>query len=140
MAAENHLFVTGTVMEIDRCASAWLIKRHVDVHAQFDFLTDNELMQTKGISFDTPFSEFRRTHRASTFEAIQSKYSLHNERIDYLAALIHEVEINFWNKNLKTETAQFQFGLKNILQKAPDNITALNVCFDYLDSLSLEHL
>ncbi len=138
MAAEksNHLFVTGKVMEIDRCASAWLIKRHVDDHAIFDFLTDEELMASQGISFDTPFSKFRRTHRASTFESIKNEYSLHDDRVDHLARIIHDIEINFWNKNKNNETARFQFELKKILQEATDNTAALKGCFEFLDTLS----
>jgi hypothetical protein len=133
----NHLYVTGKVMEIDRCASAWLIKRHIDARAVFDFLTDEELMVSQGISFDTPYSKFRRSHRASTFESIQQEYSLHGDRVDYLAKLIHEMEINFWNKNTKKETARFQFELEKILQDAPDIPAALKSCFEYLDNFSI---
>jgi hypothetical protein len=133
-----HLYVTGTVMEIDRCASAWLLKRHVDEEATFDFLTDQELMVTEGFSFDTPFSEFRRTHTQSTFESIQKRYSLNDNRVVFLAKLIHELEINFWNKNIEKKAAQFQFELKKLLQDSEDNSTALQRCFDYLDTLKIE--
>lgn len=133
-----HLYVTGTVMETDRCASAWLIKRHVDPEAEFAFLTDEELMESRGISFDTPYSEFRRTHRASTFESIMHGFALDDRRVVALADLIHDIEINFWNTNLNKEAAKFDFELKQTLTGAAGNTEALQRCFAYLDSLAVK--
>lgn len=133
----DHLYVTGKVMEIDRCASAWLIKRYIDENAVFAFLTDEELMVAEHFSFDTPFSKYRRTHRASTFEALRQGYSVNNDRVDYLAEMIHEIEINYWNKGKKSKVARFKFELEKRLRGAPDNQTALNRCFNYLDALPL---
>jgi hypothetical protein len=47
------------------------------------------------------------------------------------------MEINFWNKNTKKETARFQFELEKILQDAPDIPAALKSCFEYLDNFSI---
>ena len=136
--SSGHLYVTGTVMEIDRCASAWLIKRYVDVDARFEFLTDEELMTTGMKSFDTPYSQLRRTHTASTFETIQREYAVDDKKVEYLAVLIHELEINFWNKKMEKRAVQFQVELEKLLREAGDNRTALQLCFTYLDSLAFE--
>ena len=135
---DPHIYVTGTVMEIDRCASAWLISRYVDEKAEFEFLSDQELMSNGKKSFDTPFSKLRRTHNASTFEAITKHYALKDDRVAYLAALIHELEINFWNKEMGTAVLIFQIELDKQIRAAEDNHTALQACFDYLDSFSIE--
>ncbi|MCP4023352.1 MAG: chromate resistance protein, partial [Desulfobacteraceae bacterium] len=58
--ADDDLYSTGRMMEVDRCASAWLIKRHINPQAQFMFFEDGQLI-TQGISFDTPDSKFCRT-------------------------------------------------------------------------------
>lgn len=135
----SHLYVTGTVMEIDRCASAWLIKRYVDEDAEFNFLSDQRLMVTDAISFDTPYSELRRTHTHSTFESIQNKYLLNDDKIKFLAQLIHELEINFWNKQVEKKAVHFQFELEKILQETADPHKALQQCFKYLDSLEFHN-
>lgn len=137
--ADAHLYVTGKVMEIDRCASAWLIKRHVDGAATFDFLTDEELMESKATQFDTPFAELQRSHRMSTFESVVYKFSIKDERVASVAALIHDIEINFWNKKEKKEVSKFEYDLKQIIDNAPHNPAALQGCFSYLDSLDLQN-
>lgn len=139
-ANENaHLYVTGTVLEIDRCASAWLIKRYVDTNAKFDFLTDEQLLVTKGTPFDTPFSNLRRTHRLSTFESIKNTYNIHDKKVELIATLIHDIEINFWNKSVKEQAVKFIYEIKQILKKAPDNKTAIEMSFNYLDNLNFEN-
>jgi hypothetical protein len=137
VAAGQHLYVTGKVMEIDRCASAWLIKRHVDESAVFAFLTDEELMESNGMSFDTPFSKYRRSHRFSTFESIQQGYKIKDRKVEHLAAIIHDIEINFWNKNQNQNVAKFQYELKKNIQDSDDNRVALDRCFAYLDAISI---
>lgn len=132
-----HTYVTGVVMEIDRCASAWLIKRYIDTRAEFRLLTDEELMTTEGIQFDTPFAELRRTHRFSTFEAIKHKFSVDNNFVEHIASLIHEIEINFWAKKANKKAAKFEYELKQIIDKATDNKAALAGCFSYLDGLAI---
>jgi hypothetical protein len=136
-ADDANLYVTGKVMEIDRCASAWLIKKHVNTAAGFDFLDDEDLMRSSAIQFDTPFAALRRTHRLSTFESIIEKYSIKNGRVTSIAAMIHDIEINFWNKQEKRDVQQFEHELKQIIETTKDNTVALQGCFKYLDSLKI---
>ncbi len=93
--ADDNLYSTGRMMEVDRCASAWLIKRHVNTQAQFLFFEDGQLI-TKGISFDTPDSKFCRTHNLATFEVLLKHFKIQDAKLAKLAKAIHEIEINFW--------------------------------------------
>ncbi len=132
----GHLYVTGSVMEIDRCASAWLIKRYVDQDARFMFLTDQELIKTEAQSFDTPFSKLRRTHKYSTFESIVLKYAITDDKVVEVAGLIHEIEINGWNRQ-KRKAATFEYEMKKIINNSTNNQDALARCWAYLDTLYL---
>ncbi len=135
---DDHLYVTGQVMEIDRCASAWLIRHYIDPLAHFEFLNDEELMSSRATTFDTPYSEFQRTHRTSTFEAIQNKYEVNTPRVNAISDMIHDIEINFWTKSKEDNTVRFQIELKQILQSSADNRSALKNCFEYLNNLPLK--
>ena len=66
---QGEEYTTWENMEIDKCASAWLIKRFVDKDAVFRFVPKGELI-TRGIPFDTPEAQIRRYHNLSAFEYI----------------------------------------------------------------------
>lgn len=135
----SHQYSTGIVMELDRCASAWLIQRYIDTQASFRFLAEEELMVTTDRSFDTSFSEFRRTHTQSTFEVIRQKYVINDNKVKHLALLIHDIEINFWNKELGENASRFKREIEKLIQSAVDNDAALQSCFNYLDNLTIEN-
>jgi hypothetical protein len=127
------VYCTGTVLEADRCASAWLIKRFVDKNAAFIFLSDEELMNTTAIPFDTATATLRRSHRLSTFEVIRDYYSISGSRVDAIAKLIHDIEINFWNKKSEAKLLQFQQDIDKLLTESGNNQEVLTSCFHYLD-------
>ncbi|PID40498.1 MAG: hypothetical protein CR984_02865 [Proteobacteria bacterium] len=91
----QHLYATGTAMEPDRCASAWLIKRYVDPDARFSFFPDDQLIP-EGIPFDPPDASMSRTHHISTFEVIIKKYGIKDIAVKQLADVIHSIEIDFF--------------------------------------------
>jgi len=87
----QHIYSTGKIMEIDRCASAWLIKRFVDNKAVFKFYPTNTLI-TQGKAFDRPEGDWHRTHDKATFEIIATSKGIDNQKIIYLGKLIHDLE------------------------------------------------
>jgi len=132
-----HVYSTGTILEIDRCASAWLIKRFVDKDARFVFLSDDELLITDSIPFDTATARLRRTHNQSTFEVIRDIYKIMDSNVDTIASIIHGIEINFWNNTGKDETGQFERDMRKIIKNAANNNAALKESFLYLDKVAI---
>lgn len=128
----NHLYTTGTIIEIDRCASAWLIKRYVDAEAIFKFIPDGELV-TEGVAFDTPDAALSRNHSQSTFEVIKAAYKIDDPRVIQLAMHVHDLEINYWGKKKFNRSEKIALELNRIIKTAKNSREALNGCFDYLD-------
>ncbi|MDY6793018.1 MAG: chromate resistance protein [Thermodesulfobacteriota bacterium] len=129
-----HIYSTGSIMEIDRCASAWLIKKFVDKKAVFKFFPDGEIIEV-GIPFDTPDAELSRTHRRSTFEVIMDTYQIVDHRLETLKKNIHDIEINFWGKKGSAESTIFAADVNKIINQAKNNDDCLEKCFIYLDKM-----
>jgi len=129
-----HIYSTGSIMEIDRCASAWLIKRFVDKDAVFQFFPDGEIVEV-GIPFDTPDAELSRTHRRSTFEVIMNKYKIIDKRLDMLGKSIHDIEINFWGKKDLSESDVLAAEVNQIINQAENNNDCFQKCFIYFDKV-----
>ena len=128
----DHVYTTGTIIEVDRCASAWLIKRFVDPKANFKFVSDGELV-AEGTAFDTPDAVLSRNHSQSTFEVIKAAYKITDSRIDQLAMHVHDIEINYWGKKKSKGSDKIAFELNKIIKDAKDSHAAFAGCFEYLD-------
>jgi hypothetical protein len=130
----THLYTTGAIVEIDRCASAWLIKRYVDPEAKFKLIPDGALV-TEGTAFDTPDARLSRNHHQSTFEVIKAVYKINDPRIDQLAMHVNDLEINYWGKKKSQRSQKIALELNRIIKGAKDSQAALLGCFEYLDQL-----
>lgn len=119
-------------MEVDRCASAWLIKRFVDKEAVFKFYPKSSLI-TDGIVFDRPEGKLQRTHTKATFEVIIDEYDITDSRLHNIAGLLHDIEINFWGKKENPESRKFEATVRKFINSSPNNDECLAVCFRYFD-------
>jgi hypothetical protein len=118
-------------MELDRCASAWLIKRFVNANAVFEFYPENSLI-TEGTVFDRPEGSLQRTHNQATFEVVMTRYNIKNDDLNYLGALIHDSEINFWGKRKYPESKELEINLKEEIAGLTGQ-DALNKCLQFFD-------
>jgi len=134
---KKHLYVTWEVMEVDKSASAWLIKRFVDREAEFKFVPNGEMV-TEGIPFDTPDSEFRRSHNLSTFETILKKYGITDEALVYIGKITHEIEINFWGEREMKESEKVEREVKEIINGSKDGHECFRKSFAYFDNFLKE--
>ena len=119
-------------MEVDRCASAWLIKRFVDKDAIFKFIPEGQLIRN-GIAFDTPDADLCRTHNLSTFEVILDKYRISDKRLDQLAENIYDIEINFWGDKQSRKSYKVKLAVDEIIKTSKNNEECLSKCFQYFD-------
>lgn len=131
-APASHLYTTGQTMEVDRCASAWLIKRFVDKEAVFAWYPENSLI-TDGIVFDRPEGNLQRTHSQSTFEVILDRYKITNPSLKKFGALLHDIEINFWGKRDSPISRKLEADVGKLISNGQKNAHCDEVCFQYFD-------
>jgi len=137
-AAEKMLvFSTWEGFEADKCASIWLIKRFIDRNAMLKVFTKGEAIK-EGIPFDTPEAKFRRYHNMSTFESLLRGYNLQDPKLIYVGKIIHDIEVNIWQKKVMAETYEVQEQIRNIITNSKNNDEVIERSCKYFDSLYKE--
>ncbi len=130
----GHLYVTWKGIEVDKCASAWLIKRHVDAGAQFRLIPRGELVRD-GIPFDTPQGDLRITHRSTTFESILKHYRLDDPILFHMAKVVRDIEMKQWDMPPGGVAEGLEAIIYGLSLHEVENVSALRksfVIFDYL--------
>ena len=129
---QGAVFCTWEVFETDKCASIWLIKRFIDKKATIRIVPKGD--PTEGcIPFDTPDAKFRRYHNMSTFESLLSHYKLKDPKLVYMGKIIHDVEVNAWERKLYDETHKVQDAVSNILQTSENSAKIMDEGCKYFD-------
>lgn len=112
-AGSEHVYVTWEGSEPDRGASAWFIKRFVDIRAVFKTVPQNTPLP-EGTAFDVPESRFQRSGRYSTFELLLNEYPVDDRAVKRIAMIIHDIEINTWQRKVATETPAVLVAMEKI--------------------------
>lgn len=94
-AAPPVRYVTEYGLGPDKWASAWLLARHAAPQAELA-VTQPGAPPEQGVTFDLPSSELRRTANQSTFDAIRAKFVVKDETVAAVAAIIYDIEVNYW--------------------------------------------
>ena len=110
-------YVTWDTMEVDKCASAWLIKRFIDKDAVFKFIPKGELVK-EGIPFDTPESKFRRYHNMSTFESILKEYRIQDPILIRIGKMMHDIEISYWAGRQVEGSEELEMKIEDIIKSS----------------------
>jgi len=129
---QGHVYSTWDVFEPDKCASIWLIKRYIDPKASFHFYKRGEAIEA-GIPFDTPDAQFRRYQTSSTFETLLRHQGSHDPTLVYIGRLIHDIEVNIWERKALPETQDVEAELRRMIPEG-DPARAVKSCLDYFDA------
>ncbi|MFC1643452.1 chromate resistance protein ChrB domain-containing protein [Chlamydiota bacterium] len=125
---------TWDTLELDNCASSWLIKRFVDDKAEFRFYPKGEFI-AEGIPFDTPDAELRRRHGISTFGSIAAKYRIDDPAVKEISKLIHDIEVNYWAGEKNEEARNLDTEIKAIIDEKLTSHDTLKKVFTVFDQL-----
>lgn len=87
-------WVTRAGLHIDRAASAWLIRRHVDPAAEFGFVTDPAEVPDGTTPFDMRGVDLSHHGGDCTFETILHRYELADPVLWKIAEIIHEADLD----------------------------------------------
>ena len=89
---KNRVWVTRPRPGVDRCASAWLIRRFIDPKARFTFPEDR--VPAGAVPFDM-FHEEGFGHRGDdcTFETLEKQFRIRDARVAVIGQMIHDADL-----------------------------------------------
>jgi hypothetical protein len=135
-----HLYTTWDVLEPDRLAAMWVLKRFVDPKAAFHFVGPFSQV-IHGTPFDIPEAAVRRdaTRSATQVLLIQNGLDNHN-RLAQLSRMAHLYEIMPWRRSANLDA--YRLGQELMTAASRCEPTEIGRCveraFRYLDSWYLE--
>lgn len=90
---KNRVWVTRPRPGVDRCASAWLIRRFIDSKARFAFAPEEQVPKDS-VPFDM-FHESGFGHRGDdcTFETLQKEFRIRDRKVKVIAEIIHDADL-----------------------------------------------
>ena len=90
---QGRLWVTRPRPGVDRMASAWLIRRFIDPHAQFGFAADRDALPNDSVPFDMFGVEFSHHADNCTFETLCAVFGINNAAVTRVAAIVHDLDL-----------------------------------------------
>ncbi len=87
-------WATRANCHIDRMACAWLIRRFVDVEAQFVFVDDPDDVPGNATAFDIRGAQLSHHGGECTFERILAHYDLDDPALHDMARIVHEADLS----------------------------------------------
>lgn len=110
-ALSKRTWVTRQGMQVDRIASAWLIRRFIDRDAQFKFVPSSGYKPEPGeLRFDMFEGEFTHVGDRCTFEVLVAHAGLKDPALTAIAEIIHDIDLKD-DKYGRAETA----GVKSLI-------------------------
>ena len=131
---EQKVFSTWEGFEADKLASIWLIKRFIAPGAVIVILPKGQLIK-QGIQFDTPNAEVTRKFNKATFESFLEHYRIKDRKLINIGKLIHDIEINTWERKLFKRTREVEIHIIEILEKYRGNEEIIAKACEYFDHL-----
>ena len=89
---QGRIWVTRPRPEIDRVASAWLIRGFIDPKATFKFAAQAESI-VGGIPFDYAHGEFSHHGEDCTFETLLARFAIVDNALRKIGEMIHDADL-----------------------------------------------
>lgn len=91
---KNRVWVTRPRPGVDRCASAWLIRRFIDPKGRFAFAPEDRV-PTGAVPYDM-FHEGGFGHRGGdcTFETLERDFRISDPRVAVIGQMIHDADLS----------------------------------------------
>jgi hypothetical protein len=86
-------WATRAGVHIDRAACAWLLRRFIDPHAEFLFVSDPDEVPADATAFDMRGAELSHHGGDCSFETILRRYELQDPVLWDLARIVHEADL-----------------------------------------------
>jgi len=132
-ALKGRRWVTRPRPHVDRIASAWLIKRFVDLEAEFVFASPDQV-PGDAIPFDMAGVDFGHHGEDCTFETLLRRTGLRDRKLAILAEIVHEADIKD-QKFAREEARGIDLALRALLSAIKDDHEALAQGMTLFDGL-----
>jgi hypothetical protein len=117
---------------VDRCASAWLLRRFVDPAAEFFFVEEADRLPG-AIPFDMSGVELGHHRGHCTFEAILAKYKLKDPALAELGRIVRSADLLDAEETLEGPGLDLLF--RGLVHLTKDDHEALRLAEPILDAL-----
>lgn len=131
----GRVWMTRPRPEVDRVASAWLVKHFIDPKAHFAFCTDPNA-QPGAIRFDMFEGEFTHIGDKCTFETLVHFFDLRDRRLRIIAQIVHDADLED-NKFGRAEGKAVDFIFKGWGKMKWADLKILQKGFELFDALYL---
>jgi hypothetical protein len=90
----GRVWVTRAGVQVDRIASAWLIRRFVDPEARFKFVLGHDYVPGPGeVRFDMFEGEFTHEGDLCTFEVLVRRFGLRDAGLRHVGEIVHDIDL-----------------------------------------------
>ena len=90
----GRTWVTRKGVHVDRMASAWLIRRFIDLEARFKFVPGKGYRPEPGeLRFDMFEAEFTHDGDRCTFEVLLRQFELNDTSLKAISEIVHEIDL-----------------------------------------------
>ncbi|HEY2942797.1 MAG TPA: chromate resistance protein ChrB domain-containing protein [Vicinamibacteria bacterium] len=90
----GRTWVTRQGVQVDRIASAWLIRRFIDAEARFKFVAGHDYAPLPGeLCFDMFQAEFTHDGDLCTFEVLLRHFRLKEAALRNVAEIVHDIDL-----------------------------------------------
>jgi hypothetical protein len=92
--AHGRTWVTRAGVQVDRIASAWLIRRFIDPEARFKLVPGQGYAPEPGeLRFDMFEAEFTHEADLCTFEVLLRRFGLQDRALGHVAEVVHDIDL-----------------------------------------------
>jgi len=129
----GRTWATRRRLWVDRVASAWLIRRHIDPDARFKWLAKPSDCPKSALGFDFDGATFTHVGDRVTFETLLASFGLEDDpALLRLGALVHQLDVG---GEPVPEASGFEAVMAGARERLDDDDSLLSEMTTVLDSL-----
>ena len=123
----KRVWITRPNPEIDRCASAWLIRKFIDPKATFQFAAQKP-RRSMEVTFDMLEADFTHQGDSCTFETLCLRFAISDPIVSQIAEMVHDADLED-EKFDRKEALGIDLMLKGLahMKKSSDEILAAGI-------------
>jgi hypothetical protein len=131
----GRTWVTREGVNVDRIASAWLIRRFIDEDARFKFVPARGYRPRTGeLRFDMFEAEYTHVGEDCTFQTLQRRFGLRDRGLRAIGEIVHDIDCKD-DRFSRPETAGAAALIRGIVQSYEDDRKRLERGAAVLDDL-----